>query len=158
MNERILTTRERSWVEVARQTLTDADAPGLKTVGGAEYMVGRLRASVRSLLAIIDQPGTDQDPETVGAGSTAHPSYAPVLTVEPAGPRCPAAHPTDRTSCPGPVAVTVLNRRSQGLDGCEHHAALLLSALDRGRVFALPGAPDGAAIRVFKAAAVGDSR
>lgn len=67
-------------------------------------------------------------------------------------PRCPAAHPEDPTPCGGPVAVTVLDAQNAGADGCEHHAARLLASLDGGRVYGLPDAPDGAAIRVFKAA------
>jgi hypothetical protein len=66
--------------------------------------------------------------------------------------RCPAAHPDDPTPCDGPPVVTVLDRDNAGADGCEHHAARLLASLDGGRVYALPHAPDGAAIRVFKAA------
>ncbi|MEV5438720.1 hypothetical protein AB0K80_22320 [Streptomyces sp. NPDC052682] len=66
--------------------------------------------------------------------------------------RCPAAHPDDPTACDGPVAVTVLDAGGAGADGCEHHAARLLASLHRGRVYALPHAADGAALRVFKAA------
>lgn len=66
--------------------------------------------------------------------------------------RCPAAHPEDPDACRGPVAVTVLDARNAGALGCEHHAARLLASLDRGRVYALPDAPPGAAIRVHKAA------
>ncbi len=66
--------------------------------------------------------------------------------------RCPAAHPDDPTPCAGPVAVTVLDMLLAGADGCEHHAARLLASLDGGWVVALPDAPPGAAIRVFKAA------
>lgn len=66
--------------------------------------------------------------------------------------RCPAAHPEDPTPCGGPVAVTILDADNAGADGCEHHGARLLASLDRGRVYALPDAPEGAAIRVFKAA------
>lgn len=56
MSDRIsLTAREQAGVEVARQTLEDADAPDLRNVGGAEFMVGRLRASLESVLAIVDQ-------------------------------------------------------------------------------------------------------
>ena len=66
--------------------------------------------------------------------------------------RCPAAHPEDPTSCVGPVAVTVLDATNAGLNGCEHHGARLLASLDGGRVYALPDASEGAAIRVFKAA------
>ncbi|MEU2584484.1 hypothetical protein ABZ612_16310 [Streptomyces avermitilis] len=66
--------------------------------------------------------------------------------------RCPAAHPQDPTPCDGPPVVTVLDANNAGADGCEHHAVRLLASLDGGRVYALPDAPDGAAIRVFKAA------
>lgn len=66
--------------------------------------------------------------------------------------RCPAAHGEDPTSCDGPPVVTVLDRQSAGLDGCEHHAARCLASLARGWVYALPDAPPGAAIRVHKAA------
>ncbi|MEU2300570.1 hypothetical protein ABZ584_24560 [Streptomyces antibioticus] len=69
------------------------------------------------------------------------------------GDRCPAAHVEDPTGCNGPVAVTVLDAHNTGAKGCEHHGARLLASLDGGRVYALPDAPDGAAIRVFKAAA-----
>ncbi|MDC2952537.1 hypothetical protein [Streptomyces heilongjiangensis] len=48
--------------------------------------------------------------------------------------------------------MTVLDRFNGGADGCEHHAARLLASLDRGRVYPLPDAPPGAAIRVFNAA------
>ncbi|MFD3716627.1 hypothetical protein [Streptomyces sp. NPDC058677] len=66
--------------------------------------------------------------------------------------RCPAAHPEDPTPCDGPPVVTVLDANNGGADGCEHHGARLLASLEGGRVYALPDAPDGAAIRVFKAA------
>jgi hypothetical protein len=67
-------------------------------------------------------------------------------------PRCPATFPTDPTPCRGPVAVTILDANNHGADGCEYHAARLLATLDGGRPVALPDAPAGAAIRVFKAA------
>ena len=66
--------------------------------------------------------------------------------------RCRAAHPDDPTPCDGPPAVPVLDAQNAGADGCEHHGARLLASLERGRVYALPDAPAGAAIRVFKAA------
>lgn len=66
--------------------------------------------------------------------------------------RCPAAHGDDPTPCDGPASVTVTDATNAGADGCEHHAARLLASLDGGRVHALPDAPAGAAIRVFKAA------
>ncbi|MFH9820774.1 hypothetical protein [Streptomyces sp. NPDC017230] len=52
----------------------------------------------------------------------------------------------------------MLDADNAGADGCEHHAARLLAVLDRGRVFALPHAPAGAAHRVFKTAAPQDER
>lgn len=67
--------------------------------------------------------------------------------------RCAAAHPEDSTPCDGPVVVTVLDAQNAGATGCEHHAARLLASLKGGRVYPLPEAPEGAAIRVFKAAA-----
>ncbi|MFF1297957.1 MULTISPECIES: hypothetical protein [unclassified Streptomyces] len=73
-------------------------------------------------------------------------------TDEPPALRCPAAHPEDPTPCEGPVVVTVLDATNAGADGCAHHGARLLASLEGGRVYALPDAPDGAAIAVFKAA------
>jgi hypothetical protein len=67
--------------------------------------------------------------------------------------RCPAAHPDDPTPCAGPIAVTVQDTGNAGADGCEYHAARLLASLDGGRVYALPDAPTGAALRVFTTAA-----
>ncbi|WEH38013.1 hypothetical protein PZB75_31955 (plasmid) [Streptomyces sp. AM 4-1-1] len=52
----------------------------------------------------------------------------------------------------------MLDADNAGADACEHHAARLLAVLDRGRVFALPHAPAGAAHRVFKTAAPQDER
>lgn len=69
---------------------------------------------------------------------------------------CPATFPTDPTPCRGPIAVTVLDTENAGADGCEYHAARLLASLNGGRVHARPDAPDGAALRVFKAAAGGE--
>ncbi|WP_175524791.1 hypothetical protein [Streptomyces sp. CAI-85] len=66
--------------------------------------------------------------------------------------RCPAAHFEDPTPCDGPPAVTVVDATGGGADGCEHHGARLLASVDGARVYALPDAPDGAALRVFKAA------
>ncbi|MFI0139650.1 hypothetical protein [Streptomyces luteogriseus] len=66
--------------------------------------------------------------------------------------RCQTAHAEDPTPCGGPVVVTILDATNAGADGCEHHGARLLASLDGGRVYALPDAPEGAAIRVFKAA------
>ncbi|WP_200303488.1 hypothetical protein [Streptomyces adelaidensis] len=66
--------------------------------------------------------------------------------------RCPAAHQDDPAPCGGPLAVRVLDAVGVGVDGCEHHGARMLASLDRARVHPLPGAPPGAAIRVFQAA------
>ncbi|MER5445498.1 hypothetical protein ABT065_07650 [Streptomyces sp. NPDC002764] len=66
--------------------------------------------------------------------------------------RCPAAHPEDPTPCDGPAVVIVLDAHNAGVDGCEHHGARLLASLEGGRVYPLPDAPTGAAIRVFTAA------
>lgn len=71
---------------------------------------------------------------------------------EPAADRCPAANAEDPTPCGGPVVVTVLDAQNAGADGCEHHASRLLASLEGGRVYALPDAPEGVAIRVFQAA------
>lgn len=77
----------------------------------------------------------------------------PVTTPAPApAPRCPASHPEDPSPCGGPTVVTILDATNAGAQGCEHHAARLLASIDGGRVCPLPDAPDGAAIRVFKAA------
>ncbi|MFE9764640.1 hypothetical protein ACFYPC_08935 [Streptomyces sp. NPDC005808] len=78
-----------------------------------------------------------------------------LLAAEPSGQHCPAAYPTDPTPCRGPVAVTVLDQNNHGADGCEYHATRLLAALDGARVYALPDAPAGAALRVFRATAGG---
>jgi hypothetical protein len=75
------------------------------------------------------------------------------LGAAPEDPRCPAAHRDDPTPCTGSAVVTVLDAGNDGASGCEHHAARLLASLDGGRVYALPDAPDGAAVRVFTAAA-----
>lgn len=83
----------------------------------------------------------------------AEPLTAPPAAAEPPARRCPAAHRDDPTPCDGPPVVTVLDRTNAGVVGCEHHGARLLASLDGGRVYTLPDAPAGAAIRVFKAAA-----
>ncbi|WP_461018435.1 hypothetical protein [Streptomyces daliensis] len=50
------------------------------------------------------------------------------------------------------MAVTILDASNAGVLGCEHHGARLLASLDGGRVYPLPDAPSGAAIRVYRAA------
>jgi hypothetical protein len=82
---------------------------------------------------------------------TETPKAARTLRAVP-GQRCPAAHPEDPTPCGGPVVVTVLDANNAGADGCEQHGTRLLASLDGGRVYPLPDAPEGAAIRVFTAA------
>lgn len=67
--------------------------------------------------------------------------------------RCPTAHPDDPTRCTGPACVTILDADNHGADGCEHHAAVLMASLEGGRVYSLPDAPAGAALRVHTAAA-----
>jgi hypothetical protein len=66
--------------------------------------------------------------------------------------RCPAAHPADPDPCTGLPVVTVLDKDNAGLDGCELHAARLLSSFPGGRCYGLPHDLDGASIRVFLAA------
>lgn len=54
MSARIqLTAAEQASVDVALETLADAGVEDLASVGGAEHMVGRLRYSLQSILAII---------------------------------------------------------------------------------------------------------
>lgn len=94
-----------------------------------------LREALRLLLRALGAEPSDQTPP-----------------VEPPALRCPAAHPDDPTPCDGPIIVTVIDASNAGANGCEHHGARLLASLEGGRVYALPDAPDGAAIRVFKVA------
>jgi hypothetical protein len=96
---------------------------------------GALRESLRILLGVLD----------------AEP-VAEAVSVE-TGSRCPAGHPEDPTPCSGPPTVTILDARNASADGCQHHAARLLASIEGGRVYGLPDATPGAAIRVFKAAA-----
>lgn len=125
-------------VRVAQQLLA---AYGDSSRDGFSYpeAYGALREALRLVL------------RAVGAEPEGEKGYT--LTGTPGGEqRCPAAHSEDPDPCTGPVVVTVLDAHNAGLDGCEHHGARLLASLDRGRVYALPDAPEGAAIRVFKAA------
>lgn len=66
--------------------------------------------------------------------------------------RCAAAHHDDPTPCDGPPVVAVLDPHGDGADACEHHGARILASLEGGRVYPLPNAPAGAAIRVHSAA------
>lgn len=108
---------------------------------------GATREALRLVLRALDsEPDAGSFPRSgdVFPGSRKNPSEL--------GGRCPAAHPEDPTPCDGPASVTVTDATNAGADGCEHHAARLLASLDGGRVYALPDAPEGAAIRVFNAA------
>jgi hypothetical protein len=53
--ELCLTVRERSVVEVARATLTEIASVKLTDAATAAYTAGRLEASLRGLLAIVDE-------------------------------------------------------------------------------------------------------
>ncbi|WP_443333310.1 NUDIX domain-containing protein [Streptomyces sp. CB01580] len=79
--------------------------------------------------------------------------YARQVEAETSEGRCPAAHPSDPSACPGPVAVTVVDRTGAGVDGCEHHAARMLASLTGARVYPLTPADGDAAIRTHTAAA-----
>lgn len=105
-----------------------------------------LRIRLRALAAAVQAVALDAEPDGGSEGS------GTVTVPQVPENRCPAAHPDDPDPCDGPPVVTVLDRGNAGLDGCEHHGTRLLASLDGGRVYGLPDAPDGAAIRVFKAA------
>jgi hypothetical protein len=71
VSERIeLSLHQRSQVEVARLTLAEIDGTKLEDAASAAHMVGRLEASLRSLLAIVD--GADR-------------AAAPVFDIEQSG-------------------------------------------------------------------------
>ncbi|MDX2675814.1 hypothetical protein [Streptomyces soliscabiei] len=123
---------EATAASVARQVLTtyaDVDHGDVFALNRAH---GALTEALRILLRAVD-------PET---------EATPVSTAQ----RCAAAHPDDPTPCGGPAAVTVLDASNSGADGCEHHGARLLASIEGARVYPLPDAPQGAAVRVFKAA------
>ncbi|AVH57796.1 MULTISPECIES: hypothetical protein [Streptomyces] len=125
-------------VRVAQQLLATF---GSSKSDGFSYpeAYGALRESLRLVLRSLGAEPVDEK----GSGLVRTPG---------SDQRCPAAHPDDPTPCGGPVAVTVLDADNAGANGCEHHGARLLASLDGGRVYALPDAPEGAAIRTFKAA------
>lgn len=121
-----LNLQQLAQVAVAREALAAIDTVKLTDAAQGAHMVGRLGASLKSLLAIID--GEDQ-----------------------AARRCLAAHPEDPTPCDGPVVVTILDRHNAGADGCEHHGARMLASLEGAYAISLPD-HYGAAVRVTKAA------
>jgi len=126
-------------IRVAQRMLAAYGDPAGFDIGRYAQAHGALAESLRILLRALDAdegytrtgtPGSEQQP----------------------APRCPAAHLEDPTGCNGPASVMVTDANNVGARGCEHHGARLLASLDGGRVYALPDAPAGAAIRVFKAA------
>jgi hypothetical protein len=124
-------------IRVGRRMLAHyGDASGFDVFDYAQAH-GGLAEGLRILLRVLDAEDREEP--------------AP-RTAESLAPRCPAAHSEDPDPCNGSVAVTVLDRTNSGVDGCERHGARLLASLAGGRVYALPDAPDGSAIRVFKAA------
>lgn len=129
----------RTAVRVARRMLSGYGDPTGWDIHGYAQAFGGLREALRILLRALDA-----EPDAKGTGQSRTPAGDQQ--------RCPAAHPEDPTPCGGPVVVTVLDRSNAGANGCEHHGARLLASLDGGRVYPLPDAPDGAAIRTFTAA------
>lgn len=112
----------------------------LTMADGTEWTVGAPVGWFGIEAAWRPAPDPDDEPEIADSGKIAMRG------------RCPAAHPDDPTPCDGSAVVTVLDAANAGVDGCEHHGARLVASLDQARVYALPDAPEGAAIRVFKAA------
>ncbi|MGW0169536.1 hypothetical protein ACWDWT_30825 [Streptomyces sp. NPDC003343] len=100
----------------------------------------------------IDAPDFRDNLQTVIDGYRTAETEKGVATPDTLAERCPAAHHDDPTPCSGPAVVTVLDAHNDGANGCEHHGARILASLVGGRVYALPDAPDGSAIRTFKAA------
>lgn len=104
--------------------------------------------------ALLDEKGSSLTSTPGGDQSSRSTGWTVVTPVQvPDEQRCPAAHAEDPDLCGGPVVVTILDATNAGANGCEHHGARLLASLEGGRVYARPDAPEGAAIRVFKAAA-----
>lgn len=130
--------------------------PAIVYIGGLsheDYAPEEVRAKTAEIRALLDEADRMADQLLAQRSPGGEKGWAPVPTPR-SEQRCKAAHPDDPTSCSGPATVTVLDARNAGADGCEHHAARLLASLEGGRVYRLPGAiADGAAIRVFQAAA-----
>ncbi|MFE9170852.1 hypothetical protein ACFYNZ_15215 [Streptomyces kebangsaanensis] len=101
----------------------------------------------RDLFALNQAHGALREALRILLGAVAGPAKP-----DSSGPRCPAAHPEDPTTCIGPIVVTVLDAANAGADGCAHHATRLLASLTGGRPVAKPDAPAGIAMRVFRAA------
>lgn len=128
--------------------------PAVIYIGGLaheDYAPEEVRAKTAELRALLDEADRMADQLLGQRALDSEKRYSPVST--PVEQRCQAAHPDDPTPCSGPPTVTVLDARNAGADGCQHHAARLLASLEGGRVYGLPHATPGAAIRVFKAAA-----
>ncbi|WP_233229496.1 hypothetical protein [Streptomyces sp. I5] len=122
-------------VHVAREMLAAYGTTDYADPAATAQALGATRESLRILLRALGVETTTPPP-------------VPAPSAE----RCPAAHPDDPTPCGGPVVVTVLDRHTAGVTGCEHHGARLLASVDGARVVPLPTAPEGVATRVFKTA------
>ncbi|MEU6490370.1 hypothetical protein ABZ890_08250 [Streptomyces sp. NPDC046984] len=120
-------------IHVAHRMLATYGGVGHSDIGALAQAQGALAESLRIMLRALG----------------AEPAAA---TEQEAPQRCPAAHHDDPTPCSGAAVVTVLDAHNAGANGCEHHGARILASLAGGRVYALPDAPAGSAIRVFKAA------
>ncbi|MFF4823157.1 hypothetical protein ACFY20_08980 [Streptomyces sp. NPDC001312] len=132
--------REQSELSVAVSVARDMLATYADVDHGDIFALNQAHGAIREALRILLRAlGADEK----GSG---------LVRVPGGDQRCPAAHPEDPTPCGGPIVVTVLDATNAGARGCEHHGARLLASLDGGRVYPLPDAPEGAAIRVFKAA------
>ncbi|MFE9685800.1 hypothetical protein [Streptomyces sp. NPDC006285] len=123
-----LTEHDRSRIEAARRALADAESVNLLDGIAMARVIGRLEVAVERLIEMTE----------AGADTRAT--------------RCPAAHREDPAPCGGPIVVTIVDETNAGADGCEVHAVRMLASLTRGRPVAKPDAPQGVAVRVFRAA------
>jgi hypothetical protein len=126
-------------------------APAVIYIGNEDYAPEEVRAKTAEIRRLLDQADAMADQLLGQRALDSEKRYSPVST--PVEQRCQAAHPDDPTPCGGAPAVTVLDATNAGADGCQHHAARLLASIEGGRVYGLPHATPGTAIRVFKAAA-----